>query len=106
MAHSLPGGEVVAMKTAEDCRSAAFLRLRAAEAATDPKTSACFRRTAESWSALALQIEQDPHTVRQRNAVLQKSHQTEPHEATAHTAQAADILRQRLQLSDSDEPRS
>ena len=61
------------MPTAENCRRKAAELLGAAEAATDPKTSASLRRTAELWTALALQIDQDPHTVRQRNAALQQS---------------------------------
>lgn len=77
------------MLTAEDCRGKAAECLGAAEAATDPKTSASFSRTAELWTALALQIEEEPHAVRQRNA-----------------EQVADILRERLQLSDFDEPKS
>jgi len=94
------------MLTVEDCRRKAGEWLRAAEATTNPKTSASLRRLSDAWATLAGQIEKDPHTVRQRNAVLQQSHQTETHDATAHSAQVADILRQRLQLSDSDEPRS
>jgi hypothetical protein len=94
------------MLTAENCRSKAAELLGAAEAATDPKTSASLRRTAELWTALALQIDQDPHTVRQRNAALQRSRQPEPQENSADTVQVANILRQRLQLSDSDEPKS
>jgi len=92
------------MLTVEDCRRKAREWLRAAKEATDPNTSAGLRRTAELWTALALQIEKDPHTVRQRNAALKQSHQTESHEVNADTAQIADILRQRLQLSDFDEP--
>jgi hypothetical protein len=91
------------MMTAENCRSKAADFLGAAEAATDPRTSASMRRTAELWTALALQIEKDPHTVRQRNADLTQSHQTESRKGTTDTAQAADILRDRLQLSDFDE---
>jgi hypothetical protein len=52
------------MLTAENCRSKAAELLGAAEAATDPKTSASLRRTAELWTALALQIEQDPYSRR------------------------------------------
>ena len=46
------------MLTAENCRSKAAEFLGAAESATDPKTSASLRRTAELWTALALQIEE------------------------------------------------
>jgi hypothetical protein len=108
MAHSAPSVSYgfVAMMTAENCRAKAAELLGAAEAATDPKTSASFRRTAELWTTLALQIEKDPHTVRQRNAGLKQSHQAEPSKANTDTVQAADVLRERLQLSDfsMDEP--
>jgi len=43
--------------------------------------------------------------VRQRNADLKQAHQTEPRKANTDTEQIADILRQRLQLNDSDQPR-
>ena len=94
------------MLTVEDSRRRAAETLHAAEAATDPRTSTSLRRLSDAWATLAGQIEKDPHTVRQRNAALKQSHQTEPRKANIDTAQVADILRERLQLSDSDEPRS
>ncbi len=94
------------MTTAEHCRAKAAELLVAAEAATDPTTSASLRRTAGLWTALAVQIEKDPLTVRQRSADLKQSRQTEPVKAKTDTAQVADILRKRLQLGDSDEPKS
>jgi len=93
------------MMTAEDCRRRAAESLHAAEAATDPTTSANLRRLSDAWAALAGQIEEDPNTLRQRNAARKQSHQTEPRRADTDTAQVADILRERLQLSDSDEPK-
>jgi hypothetical protein len=93
------------MMTTEDCRRRAAESLHAAEAATDPKTSASLRRLSDAWATLAGQIEKDPHTERQRNAARKQSHQTEPRKANTDTAQVADILRERLQLSDSDEPK-
>jgi hypothetical protein len=95
----------VAMMTAENCRGKAAELFGAAEAATNPKTSASMRRTAELWTALALQIEKDPRTLRQRHADLTQSHQTESRKATTDIARVADILRERLQLRDSDETR-
>jgi hypothetical protein len=92
--------------TAEDCRKKAAEQLRAAAAATDPKTSASLRRLSDAWATLAAQIEEEPHTVRQRKTAPKQSRQTEPSKAHADTTQVADILRERLQLSDSDEPRS
>ena len=77
------------MLTAEHCRGKAAELLGTAEAATDPKTKASLRRLADAWATLASQIEKDPHAVRQRNA-----------------EQVADILRERLKLSDFDAPRS
>ena len=94
------------MMTAENSHGKAAELLGAAEAATDPKTSASLRRLSDAWATLAGQIEKDPHTVRQRNTALKQSHQTEPRKANTDTAQVADILRERLQLSDSDEPKS
>jgi len=94
------------MLTVEDCRRKAGEWLRAAEATTNPKTSASLRRLSDAWATLAGQIEKDPHTVRQRNAALKQPHQTEPRKANTNTAEVADILRERLQLSDSDEPKS
>ncbi len=90
------------MLTAENCRSKAAELLGAAEAATDPKTSASLRRLSDAWATLAGQIEKDPHTVRQRDTALRQSQQTEPHKANTGTVQVANILRGRLQLSDSD----
>jgi len=98
--------EIVAMMTAEDCRRRAAESLHAAEAATDPTTSASLRRLSDAWATLAGQIEKDPHTVRQRNAALKQSHQTERRKVNTDTVQAADILRERLQLSNFDEPKS
>ncbi len=94
------------MLTAENCRGKAAELLSAAEAATDPKTSASLRRLSDAWVELAGLIDKDPHTVRQRNADLKQSHQAEPRKANTDTAQVADILRERLQLIDSDEPKS
>ena len=93
------------MLTVEDCRRKAGEWLRAAETATDAKTSASLRRLSDAWATLAGQIEKDAHTVRQRNAALKQPHQTEPRKANTDTAEVADILRGRLQLSDSDEAR-
>ena len=94
------------MMTAEDCRRRAAESLHAAEAATDPKTSASLRRLSDAWATLAGHIEKNPHTVRERNAAWKQSDQTEPRKANTDTAQVADILRERLQLSDFDEPKS
>jgi hypothetical protein len=98
--------EIVAVMTAEDCRRRAVESLHAAEAAADPRTSASLRRLSDAWATLAGHIEKDHHTLRERNAARKQSHQTEPREANTDTAQVADILRERLQLSDFDEPKS
>jgi hypothetical protein len=94
------------MMTAEDCRRRAAESLHAAEAATDPNTSASLRRLSDAWATLAGHIEKDPHTLRERNDARKQSHQAEPRKANTDTAQVADILRDRLQLSDSDGPKS
>jgi len=85
------------MMTAEDRRKAAE-HLQASQEASDPNTSLSLRRLSDAWATLAGQIEKDPHTVRQRK--LKQSQQTEPHKANTDTVQVADILRERLQLSD------
>jgi len=96
------------MLTAENCRSKAAELLGAAEAATDPKTSASLRRTAELWTALALQIEQDPYSRRHPPAAVRRpADLAEPRKTgNTDTVNVADVLRERLQLSDSDKPRS
>jgi formiminotetrahydrofolate cyclodeaminase len=94
------------MMTAEDYRRKAAEHLQASQEASDQRTSQSLRRLSDAWATLAGQIEKDPHTVRQRNAALKQPHQTEPRKANTNTAEVADILRERLQLSDSDEPRS
>jgi hypothetical protein len=88
------------MMTVEDCHRKTGEWLRAAEAATDPRTSTSLRRLSDAWATLAGQIEEESHTVRQRNAALKQSHQTERRKVNTDTVQAADILRERLQLSD------
>ena len=96
------------MLTAENCRSKAAELLGAAEAATDPKTSASLRRTAELWTALALQIEQNPYSRRHPPAPVRRpADLAEPRKTgNTDTVHVADVLRERLQLSDSDKPRS
>ena len=96
------------MLTAENCRSKAAELLGAAEAATHPKTSASLRRTAELWTALALQIEQDPYSRRHPPAAVRRpADLAEPRKTgNTDTVNVADVLRERLQLSDSDKPRS
>jgi len=94
------------MMTAEDYRRKAAEHLQASQEASDQRTSQSLRRLSDAWATLAGQIEKDPHTVRHRNTALKQSQQTEPHKANTGTVQVADILRGRLQLSDSDEPKS
>ena len=88
------------MLTAEDCRRKAAEHLQASQEASDPNTSQSLRRLSEAWVTLAGLIEKDSHTARLPNADLKQSHQTEPRKANTDTAQVADILRERLQLSD------
>ncbi len=88
------------MMTAEDCRRKAAEHLQASQEASDQNTSQSLRRLSDAWATLALQIEKDAHTVRQRNVDLTQSHQTEPSKANTDTVQAADVLRERLQLSE------
>ena len=98
--------EIVAMMTAEDCRRRAAESLHAAEAATDPTTSASLRRLSDQWTRLAQQIEQDASRPRHSPPPVKRpADLTELRKANTDTAQVADILRERLQLSDSDKPR-
>jgi hypothetical protein len=96
------------MLTVEDCRRKAGEWLRAAEEATDPNTSASSRRLSDKWTALALQIEQDPYTQRQTPAAVRRpADLTERRKiGNTDTVHVADVLRERLQLSDfpMDEP--
>ena len=92
--------------TAEDCRRKAAEHLQASQEASDQNTSQSLSRLSDAWATLALQIEKDAHTVRQRNVDLTQSHQTEPRKVHTDTVDVANILRERLQLSDSEEARS
>ena len=96
------------MITAENCRGKAAELLGAAEAATDPKTSASLRRLSDAWATLARQIEQDASRTRHSPPPVRRpADLTEPRKTgNTDTAQVADILRERLQLSDVDEPKS
>jgi len=94
------------MMTAEDCRRKAAEHLQASQEASDQNTSQSLSRLSDAWATLAGQMEKDPHTVRQRNTALKQSQQTEPRKVHTDTVDVANILRERLQLGDSDEPRS
>ena len=95
------------MLTAENCRGKAAEFLGAAEAATDPKASASLRRLSDAWNALALQIEKDPYSRRHSPAAVRRpADLAEPRKTgNTDTVNVADVLRGRLQLSDSDKPR-
>ena len=92
------------MMTAEDYRRKAAEHLQASQEASDQRTSQSLLRLSDAWATLAGQIEKDPHTVRQWK--LKQSQQTEPRKVHTDTVDVANILRERLQLGDSDEPRS
>ena len=96
------------MMTAENCRGKAVELLGAAEAATDPKTSASLRRLSDAWATLARQIEQDASRIRHSPPpVRRRADLAEPRKTgNTDTAQVADILRERLQLGgfSMDEP--
>jgi hypothetical protein len=94
------------MMTAEDCRRKAAEHLQASQEASDQNTSQSLSRLSDAWATLAGQMEKDPHTVRQRNTALKQSQQTEPRKVHTDTVDVANILRERLQLSDSEEARS
>jgi len=96
------------MLTVEDCRRKAREWLCAANEATDPNTAASSRRLSDTWTALALQIEHDPCSRQQPpTAVTRPVDLAKPRKiGNTDTVQAADVLRERLQLSDfsMDEP--
>ena len=96
------------MLTVEDCRRKAGEWLRAAEEATDPNTSASSRRLSDTWTALALQIEQDPYSRPQPPTAVRRPADLAELRKTGNidTVYVADVLRERLQLSDCsmDEP--
>ena len=92
--------------TAEDCRRKAAEHLQASQEASDQNTSQSLSRLSDAWATLAGQMEKDPHTVRQRNTALKQSQQTEPRKVHTDTVDVANILRERLQLSDFEEARS
>ena len=94
------------MMTAEDCRRKAAEHLQASQEASDQNTSQSLSRLSDAWATLAGQMEKDPHTVRQRNTALKQSQQTEPRKVHTDTVDVANILRERLQLSDFEEARS
>jgi hypothetical protein len=97
------------MLTVEDCRRKAREWLRAAKEATDPNTAASPRHLSDKWTALALQIEQDPYSRRQPPAAVRRpADLAEPRSKTGNpdTVHVADVLRERLTLSDSDKPTS
>ncbi len=96
------------MLTVEDCRRKARKWLRAANEATDPNTAASWRRLSDTWTALALQIEQGPCSWQQPPAAVTRPVDlAKPRKiGNTDTVQAADVLRERLQLGDFsvDEP--
>jgi len=94
------------MMTAEDCRRKAAEHLQASQEASDQNTSQSLRRLSDAWATLAGQIEKDPHTVRQRNTALNQSQQTEPRNVHTDTVDVANILRERLQLSENSRSNS
>ena len=88
------------MLKSDDCRKKAALALQDAEALRSPDARAAVRRVAAQWKALANQIEQDAaRSLPRRPADLIRK---------VDTADAADILRARLRLterSDESNPR-
>jgi hypothetical protein len=88
------------MLSVEDCRRKASEHLRAAEKARDLDTGDSLRRLSEQWTKLADQIEQD----RPRQAgppVRRPADLFRPRiVGNTDTVHVADVLRERLQLSD------
>jgi hypothetical protein len=96
------------MMTVEDCRRRAAEHLQAAQEASDPNTSQSLRRLSDQWTRLAQQIEQDASRPRHSPPPVKRPADLTELRKTSNTdsAQVADILRERLQLSDFDEPKS
>jgi hypothetical protein len=94
---------VAPVLTASDCRRKAAECIRSAEAAADRKTREGFCRTAQAWAMLAQQVERDvlqppsPTPIKRPVDLLRRI--TRP----ADAIDAADVLRQRLRLTDADE---
>ncbi len=91
------------MLTVPDCRRKAAECIRSAEAATDRKTREDYCRTAHAWMTLAQQVERDaslrPFSAKRPVDLLQRKARP------ADVIDAAEVLRQRLRLTDSeDEP--
>lgn len=89
------------MTTAEDCHKKAGQWLSAAKAASNAETSASMRRVSELWAKLALQIK---HTNSAENRF--NSSAARPVDLVGRgtfrrveTVEVADVLRQRLNLS-------
>jgi hypothetical protein len=96
------------MLTVEECRRKASEHLRAAEEARDLNTGDSLRRVSDLWTKLARQIEQDRPRQRQAGPPVRRlADLFRPRMiGNADTVHVADILRERLQLSDlsADEP--
>jgi hypothetical protein len=88
------------MITGEDCRRKAAHWLERAQAASDPKTSSSMRRASDAWTALAQQVERPslrlpqsiPRAGRPADLVRSRNNIGSLH--------VADILRDRLRLTD------
>lgn len=89
------------MLTAHEYRERAAQSLREAEATADPNASTTLRWLAKEWTALALQIERgasrqslDPPPVKRPADLARRDSRS------TDVIDAADILRQRLRLTD------
>lgn len=89
------------MTTAEDCRRKAGQWLDAAQAASDPKTSASMRRVSDLWVALAHRIEQSASSAAHFDSLAKRPADLAKPRNWRHPrgVQVADVLRGRLRLS-------
>jgi hypothetical protein len=81
------------MITADDFRKKAAEWLGKAEAASDPNTSASMRRVSDAWTALAQQSERAAFP-------LPRSAAPKSRDSHIDSVQIANVLRDRLHLSD------
>ena len=91
------------MLTASDCRRKAAECIRSAEAATDRKTREDYCRTAQAWAALAQQVERKPTQPLAPPSVKRPADLLQRITRPADVIDAADVLRQRLRLTDPED---
>jgi len=89
------------MLTVEECRKRATEWLERVQSATDPQTRSGYERVADGWTKLAEHVEQHPLRSRPLGSLAPQS--SDPQAIRSESgAKVADVLRERLHLSDFD----